>query len=77
MTDWWFTPSTLDSSTNKTDCHNIAKILLKVVLNTITLTHMIMWFIIYMLQGAIAIAGASVKWLRDNLGIIKTAAEVG
>jgi hypothetical protein len=34
-------------------------------------------FIIYMLQGAIAIAGASVKWLRDNLGIIKTAAEVG
>ena len=38
---------------------------------------MIMWFIIYMFQGAIAIAGASVKWLRDNLGIIKTAAEVG
>jgi len=26
------------SSTNKTDCHDIAKILLKVALNTITLT---------------------------------------
>ena len=28
------------SSTNKTDCHNIAEILLKGALNTITLTHM-------------------------------------
>jgi hypothetical protein len=28
---------TLVSSTNKTDCHNIAEILLKVVLNTVTL----------------------------------------
>jgi hypothetical protein len=26
------------SSTNKTDCHNITEIFLKVVLNTITLT---------------------------------------
>jgi hypothetical protein len=29
---------TPDSSTNKTDCHDITEILLKVVLNTITLT---------------------------------------
>ena len=33
-----FSPLTLVSSTNKTDCHNITEILLKVVLNTTTLT---------------------------------------
>jgi hypothetical protein len=33
----WFSPSTTVSSTNKTDCHNITEILLKVVLNTICL----------------------------------------
>jgi hypothetical protein len=31
--------SSLVSSTNKTDCHNIAEILLKVALNTITLPY--------------------------------------
>jgi hypothetical protein len=30
---------TLVFSTNKTDCHNMTEILLKVVLNTITPTH--------------------------------------
>jgi hypothetical protein len=34
----WFSPGTLVSSTNKTDHHDITEILLKVVLNTITLT---------------------------------------
>ena len=34
---WWFSPATLVSSTNKTNCHNITEILLKVVLYTITL----------------------------------------
>jgi len=34
----WFSPGTLVSSANKTDCHDIAEILLKVALNTITLT---------------------------------------
>ena len=44
-TDWWFNvgkvaslwcfPGTPVSSTNKTDCHDITEILLKVVLNTI------------------------------------------
>jgi hypothetical protein len=34
----WFSPGTLVSSTNKTDCHDINEILLKVVLNTTTLT---------------------------------------
>ena len=35
-TGQWFSPGTQVSSTNKTDCHNIAKILLNVVLDTIT-----------------------------------------
>jgi len=37
MAGWWFSLCTLDSSTNKTDHHNIAEILLKVVLNIINL----------------------------------------
>lgn len=31
----------------------------------------------YALEGSIAIAGAAVKWLKDNLGIIKESKEVG
>jgi hypothetical protein len=34
----WFSPGTPDSSTNKTDCHDIIEILLKVALNTIPQT---------------------------------------
>ena len=37
-TSQWFSQGTLVSSTNKTDRHNITEILLKVALNTITLT---------------------------------------
>ena len=33
----WFSPGTLVSFTNKTDCHDITEILLKVALNTIIL----------------------------------------
>ena len=29
------------------------------------------------LQGSVAIAGACIRWLRDNLGIIKDSAESG
>jgi hypothetical protein len=32
----WFSP---EYSTNETDCHDITEILLKVALNTITITH--------------------------------------
>lgn len=32
---------------------------------------------VWLFQGAIAIAGACVRWLRDNLGIIKTSEEIG
>ena len=40
VTGWWFFPATSTpvSSTNKTDRHNLAEKLLKVALNTITLT---------------------------------------
>lgn len=31
----------------------------------------------YALEGAIFIAGAAVQWLRDGLGLIKTAADIG
>ena len=37
-TGLWFSPGTPVSSTNKTNCHNITEILLKVSLNTITVT---------------------------------------
>jgi hypothetical protein len=36
VTGWWFSPGTPVSSTNKTDRHDIAEILLKVALNTIS-----------------------------------------
>jgi hypothetical protein len=38
VTYQWFSPGTTVSSTNKTDRHDITEILLKVALNTITLT---------------------------------------
>jgi hypothetical protein len=34
----WFSPGTPVSTTNKSDCYDITEILLKVTLNTITLT---------------------------------------
>lgn len=33
-----------------------------------------MWL---MFQGSVAIAGAVVRWLKDNLGILKTSSEIG
>ena len=39
----WFSPGTPVASTNKTDCHNITKIMLKVALNTINQTKL-KWF---------------------------------
>jgi hypothetical protein len=35
MADQWFSPGTPVSFTNKTGCHNITEIVLKVALNTI------------------------------------------
>ena len=31
---------------------------------------------IYALEGSVAIAGAAVRWLRDNLHIIKTSTDI-
>jgi len=52
----WFSPGTPVSSTNKTDGHDITKILLKVALNTITITSnsKMKFVIIYIL---------SLKWI--------------
>lgn len=32
--------------------------------------------VVYCLEGSIAVAGALVQWMRDNMGIIKSAAEI-
>jgi hypothetical protein len=39
ITGEWFSPGTPVSSTNKTDCHDITEILLKMALNTIKQTN--------------------------------------
>jgi hypothetical protein len=43
----WFSPGTLISCTNKTDPNDITEILLKVALNTITLTLFVLWYHIF------------------------------
>ena len=43
-TGLWFSPGTPVSSTNKTDCHDLAEILLKVALNTINQLMIIFFF---------------------------------
>ena len=40
MADQWFSPSTPFASTNKTVCHDITEILLKVALNMYTIKHL-------------------------------------
>jgi hypothetical protein len=54
MAGCWFSPGTLVSSTNKTDRHDIAEILLKVMLNTITQFHpetaLMYWFFFKLLH---------------------------
>jgi hypothetical protein len=50
ITGWWFSLGSLISSTNKTDCHDIAEILLKVALNTITLTHSLVMGIVFVIK---------------------------
>ena len=49
-TGWWFSLGPPVSSTNKTDCHDITEILLKVVLNTIKPTNQpvpVFWYFSY------------------------------
>jgi len=53
--DQWFSPGIPVSSTNKIDCHDITEILLKVALNSLTLTpitkvrEFFEWEILYLL----------------------------
>jgi hypothetical protein len=47
VTGRWFSPGTPFSSTNKTDCHDITEILLKVALNTMTLTPLLLVNLIF------------------------------
>ena len=53
----WFSPGTPVSFTNKTDCHDITEILLKVALNTIilTLTRKLMnqWLLLVKLKSSL------------------------
>ena len=55
---WWFSPGTPVSSTNKTNRYDIAKILLKVVLSTITLTPCV-----FFLQVNVGMRGLLVSWI--------------
>ena len=57
-TDRYFSPGILVSSTNETDRHNIAEILLKVALNTIALTPV---FLIFQI-GYIMRVGPIICW---------------
>ena len=43
VTDRWFSPEIHVSSNNKTDCHAMGDILLKVALNTIAKSFMFTW----------------------------------
>ena len=58
-TGQWFSLGALVSSTNKTDCHDITDLLLKVALNTITLTHS--YFLCIILPG-----GQIIYWVKYN-----------
>ena len=57
-TGQWFSPGTLVSSTNNTDCHDINEILLKMALNTITLT----LFLFFLEEEYIAPPQIKAKW---------------
>jgi len=36
-----------------------------------------MYVCVFVCQGSVAIAGAAVAWLRDNIGIIQSLADIG
>ena len=58
-THLWFYPNTLVSSTNKTDHHDMKEILMKVALNTITLTPNSTW-----IHTAVLITLSSIKMIN-------------
>jgi hypothetical protein len=62
----WFSLGIPVSSTNKTDHHDITEILLKVALNTITLTHNVTMFYLYP-PTYNSISATSISWWSDLL----------
>ena len=44
---WWFSQGTPVSTTNKTDNHDITEVMLKMALNSITLTPPLVMFVTY------------------------------
>ena len=61
----WFSPGTPISSTNKTDCHVITEILLKGVLNTITLTSHISTRRIKSPASYVELSITDTGWMQD------------
>jgi hypothetical protein len=55
VTDLWFSPGTSVSSTNKTDCHNMTEILLKVALSTIYNTNLYLLFFSHFLPCVVGL----------------------
>jgi hypothetical protein len=74
VTDQWFSLGTLVSSTNKTDCHDIIEILLKVALNTIILTlYVVLVYFVFILLLLLCLH-CQLTWYKKifNLHILHT-----
>ena len=65
----WFSPGTLVSSTNKTDCNDITEILLKVAVNTITLTLIIR---IILVQTDIILVQTDIILVQTDIILVQT-----
>jgi hypothetical protein len=65
----WFSLGTLVSSTNKTDCHDISKILLKVEIKTIPppIKLHVSWYLIHIEQTVRSSHGMTWMGKRDNI----------
>lgn len=54
-------------------------LLLSLLLNIICFIFIIYYLFVLnlLLKGSVAVAGSAIKWLRDNLGIIQKASDMG
>ena len=57
MTGWWFSPGRPVSSTNKTNCHDITEILLKLTLSTLS----------HLLWDCMVVGAITTKVVSSNL----------
>jgi hypothetical protein len=74
-TGWWFSQGTPVSSTNKTDCHDITEILLKVALNSIKQTNIILFIfrIPHMyVKISLIIPPHNILWSYYTMGLLVT-----